>query len=163
MKIDNNGRLSKSGIPHWVVLVMAEEERCGYGFVTIFNPAPNCAEAYSWREFTESLGFLPVYLSPMWKGNPIDAPGNVGNPMKATQRYAVQSCAGQGGEDLQRQAHGERQMQAAWRQNPSGAASPQFNMDVMPKHSRARWRNAGQRCSRTETRWTWCRICWCSA
>ena len=52
--IDKAGRLAKSGDLHWVVVTGVSEERCGYGFVTIYNPFPNRMELYSWREFVEA-------------------------------------------------------------------------------------------------------------
>ena len=54
VRIDGSGRLSRSGVLHWVVVTTIEPERCGYGLVTVFNPAPNRIEIYSWREFVES-------------------------------------------------------------------------------------------------------------
>lgn len=63
VSIDRSGRLAKSGIRHWVVVTTVEEERCGYGLVTVYNPAPNRVEGYSWREFVESAGVPSgVYL-----------------------------------------------------------------------------------------------------
>lgn len=56
VRIDSSGRLAASGILHWVVVTTVEAERCGYGIVTVFNPAPNRIEAYSWREFTQAAG-----------------------------------------------------------------------------------------------------------
>jgi len=54
VKIDESGRLARSGSLHWVVVTTVEPERCGYGVVTVYNPAYNRVEAYSWSEFVQS-------------------------------------------------------------------------------------------------------------
>lgn len=54
VRIDQSGRLAKSGALHWVVVSGLMRERCGYGTVRVYNPAPNRIEVYSWREFVES-------------------------------------------------------------------------------------------------------------
>lgn len=48
------GRLSNSGIGHWVVLTSVQSERIGYGLVQIYNPFPNRDEVYSYAEFLAS-------------------------------------------------------------------------------------------------------------
>lgn len=51
VKMDGNtGYLRGQGIGHWVVVVKVEPERTG-GIVTVFNPAPNRWEQYTWREW----------------------------------------------------------------------------------------------------------------
>lgn len=54
VRINKAGRLESSGDLHWVVVTTVEPERCGYGFVTLYNPFSNRAEMYSWSEFVAS-------------------------------------------------------------------------------------------------------------
>jgi hypothetical protein len=49
-----NGRLRGAGVLHWVVVTEVMPERTGYGFVSVYNPAPNRIERYSWNEFINS-------------------------------------------------------------------------------------------------------------
>lgn len=48
------GRLSTSGVRHWVVPVSVQPDRIGYGTIDIYNPSPNRIERYSWNEFMQS-------------------------------------------------------------------------------------------------------------
>jgi len=48
------GRLNGGGVGHWVVPVTIHAERCGYGYVEIYNPYPNRIEVYSWPEYLAS-------------------------------------------------------------------------------------------------------------
>lgn len=48
------GRLTGSGVGHWVVIVDIMQERFGYGMVTIYNPFSNRHEIYSYAEFLAS-------------------------------------------------------------------------------------------------------------
>lgn len=50
------GRLSASGILHWVVVTKVIPERTGYGLIEIFNPFPDCVEVYGWEQFIASAG-----------------------------------------------------------------------------------------------------------
>ena len=49
------GRLSRSGIRHWVVPTEQFIDRFGYGTVDLYNPYPNRIERYSWDEFATSV------------------------------------------------------------------------------------------------------------
>lgn len=50
------GRLSTSGILHWVVVTKVIPERTGYGLIEIYNPFPDCVEVYGWEQFIASAG-----------------------------------------------------------------------------------------------------------
>lgn len=54
----NTGRLSTSGVRHWVVPVAVFSDRVGYGTIDIYNPFPNRIERYSWNEFRQSAGIV---------------------------------------------------------------------------------------------------------
>jgi hypothetical protein len=54
VKMDGNtGRLRGQGTGHWIVIMKIDPERFG-GIVTIYNPAPNRIEQYSYPEFLAS-------------------------------------------------------------------------------------------------------------
>lgn len=50
----STGRLTSSGIGHWVVVTDVLSERVGYGLVEVYNPFPNRVEVYSYAEFLAS-------------------------------------------------------------------------------------------------------------
>jgi len=52
------GRLSRTGIPHWVVIERVMPEARG-GIVNLYNPASNSVETYSWEEFVASTSKAP--------------------------------------------------------------------------------------------------------
>ena len=59
VKIDRlTGRLSKSGILHWVVLERIDMERDG-GLLYLANPYCDRIERYSWEEYIQARGSVP--------------------------------------------------------------------------------------------------------
>lgn len=56
VKIDSKGWLRDKGTPHWVVLYGVEPAGILDGTVTLYNPASNGMEQYSWDEFETSAG-----------------------------------------------------------------------------------------------------------
>ena len=58
VKMNANGELRGGSIRHWVVLKEVVLERKFMGFVTVYNPANNGDEVYSWDEWTKAA-FTP--------------------------------------------------------------------------------------------------------
>jgi hypothetical protein len=56
VKMHSSGELRSGSIRHWVVLKSVTIERKRMGYVTVFNPANNCDEWYSWAEWVAAAG-----------------------------------------------------------------------------------------------------------
>lgn len=50
------GELRRGSVPHWVLLREVTLERKNMGWVTVYNPAQNCEERYSWSEWLLAAG-----------------------------------------------------------------------------------------------------------
>lgn len=56
------GRLSGSGIGHWIVVTKILPDGVDGGWVECYNPYPDRQERYSWHEFSASIGTYPFGL-----------------------------------------------------------------------------------------------------
>lgn len=56
------GRLSGSGIGHWIVVTKIVPDGVDNGWVECYNPYPDRRERYSWKEFVASVGSPPYGL-----------------------------------------------------------------------------------------------------
>lgn len=59
------GRLKGEGVGHWVLVTDVIQERTGYGWVDVYNPAPHRIERYSWEQWIATTLNTPsgVYVS----------------------------------------------------------------------------------------------------